>query len=238
MKILGETDDIARWSIAPELNGALELGDELKKRGIIASVAHTEALYDDVVKAYEHGYNLMTHFYNCMMCTTKKGIYKYAGAVEAAYLLDDMYIEIIADGHHIPIELLRLAYKIKGADKIALISDALRAAGMPEGMYKIGSEKNGYDIVVEDGVAKLADRSALAGSVSCCDTLVRTMYKKAGIPLTDAIKMATMTPATILKTEKTKGSIEIGKDADIVIFDDDINVLRTIVQGETVFEKD
>ena len=236
MNLLSKTDDIVRWSIAPELEGALELGRILREKGIIASVAHTEALYDTVEKAFENGYNLMTHFYNCMLGTTKIGIYRHAGAIEAAYLLDDMYVEIIADGHHLPIELLKLVYKIKGPDRIALISDALSAAGMPEGTYTLGSEKNGYPVVVEDGVAKLADRSSIAGSVSCSDTLVRTMVKKAGVPLVDAVKMASTTPAKLLKRDHEIGSIEVGKEADLVIFDEDINIIRTYIQGECVYE--
>lgn len=237
MKILDASDDIVRWSIAPELEGAMELGKELKKRNIITSIGHTDAICKDVMEAFDNGFNLMTHFYSCMLGVTRRNAFRYAGAVEAGYLLDDMYVEIIADGIHLPKELLQLVYKIKGADRIALITDSMRAAGMPEGIYTLGSTNDGYSVIVEDGVAKLMDRSAFAGSVACCDRLVRTMTNIAGVPLADAIKMMTQTPAKILKVDDVKGSLKVGKDADIVIFDKDINIQRTIVEGRTVYSK-
>lgn len=235
-KIFEATDDIMRWSVAPELPGAMEFGRVLRDRGIIASVAHTDAITDQVIEAHDNGYTLMTHLYSAMSGVTRRNAFRYGGAVEAAFLLDDMDVEIIADGIHLPKELLRLIYKIKGPDRIALITDSMRAAGMPEGEYKLGSLKEGQTVVVEDGVAKLMDRSAFAGSVATADRLVRTMVNIAGVPLADAVKMITATPARILGIDATRGTLEKGKLADIVIFDDNINVNRTIIGGKTVHQ--
>lgn len=235
-RIFEATDDIKRWSVAPELPGALEFGRELKRRGIIASVAHTEAITDQVIEAHDAGYSLMTHFYSAMSGVTRRNAFRHGGAVEAGYLLDDMDVEIIADGIHLPKELLKLIYKIKGPDHIALITDSMRAAGMPEGEYMLGSLKEGQLIVVEDGVAKLMDRSAFAGSVATADRLVRTMINIAGVNLPDAVKMITATPARILGIDNQYGHVKPGYSADLVIFDDSINVKRTIIGGTTVYK--
>lgn len=146
-----------------------------------------------------------------------------------------MSVEIIADGIHLPPALLKLVYKIKGADRIALVTDSMRGAGMPDGESVLGNIENGLKVIIEDGVAKLLDRSAFAGSVATCDRLVRNMIRLADVPLCDAVKMMSTTPARILKLEN-KGELKEGYDADIVIFDDDINVIKTIVGGKTVYE--
>ena len=237
MKILSGTDDIVRWSIAPEIDGALQLGKVLQERGILASVAHTDAICEEVIEAFHCGYTLMTHFYSAMSTVTRKNAHRYAGAVEAGYLLDNMDLEIIADGIHLPKSLLQLIYKIKGPDKIALVTDSMRAAGMPDGMYKLGSLEQGQEVIVEDGVAKLPDRSAFAGSVATADRLVRTMVQIAEVPLVEAVKMMTLTPARILKLNHKKGSLEKDKDADIVIFDEHINIQTTIIGGKSVYKQ-
>ena len=235
LKILGMTDDIVRWSIAPELKGALELGKALRERNILPSVGHTDAICEEVMEAHEAGYSLMTHLYSGMQTVTRRNALRYAGAVEAAFLIDDMQVEIIADGIHLPKSLLQLIYKIKGPDRIALITDSMRAAGMPEGAYKLGSLKEGQTVIVEDGVAKLPDRTAFAGSVATADRLIRTMTQIAAVPLVEAVRMATLTPARILRQDHKTGSLTVGKDADIVVFDDDIRVSRTLINGVTVY---
>jgi N-acetylglucosamine-6-phosphate deacetylase len=237
LEILSLSDDILRWSIAPELKGAMELGKELKSRGIIASVAHTDAICEEVIEAFDNGYSLMTHLYSAMSSVTRKNAYRYAGALEAAYLLDDMDVEIIADGIHLPKSLLQFVCKFKNWDRIALVTDAMRGAGMPDGKYMLGSIENGQEVLVEDGVAKLPDRTAFAGSVATADRLVGTMVQIAGIPLTDAIKMVTYNPARMLNIHEEKGSLSVGKDADIVIFNKDIDILMTIVAGRIIYKK-
>ncbi len=234
-EILGWSDDIVRWSIAPELDGAIELGKVLKARSILPSIGHSEAEYEKVQEAFENGYTHVTHLYSGMTGVHRKNAYRYLGVIESAYLMDDMSVEMIADGCHLPPSLLQLIYKIKGPSKIALITDSLRGAGMPEGESISGSLKNGQKVIIEDGVAKLLDRSAFAGSVATTDRLVRTVVKQAGIPLIDAVKMMTITPAEIIGVNKEKGSLAIGKDADILIFDDDIHIKMTVIMGNPVY---
>lgn len=233
-EILGWTDDIIRWSAAPELEGALEFGRIMKKRGILASMAHTDAIYEEVQEAFENGFTHATHLYSAMSGVHRKNAYRYAGVVESCYLIDEMTVEMIADGCHLPPCLLQLIYKIKGPSRTALVTDSCRAAGMPEGETMLGSLKNGQKVIVEDGVAKLMDRTAFAGSVATTDRLVRTVVKQADISLIDAVTMMTITPAKIIGADKEKGSLVEGKDADIVIFDDDINIKLTAVKGNII----
>lgn len=235
--ILQASQDIVRWSVAPELEGAFEMGRTLKGQNILPSIAHTDAIYEEAVKAYEAGYTHVTHLYSAMSSVTRRNAFRYAGVVEAAYLIDDMTVEIIADGIHLPRPLLQFVYKFKGADKTALCTDAMRGAGMPDGESILGSLSNGQKVIIEDGVAKLPDRSAFAGSVATTDRLVRTMINIAGVPLIDAIRMMTLTPARIMNVDSQKGSLEEGKDADIVIFDNQINVTTTITEGHVIYIK-
>src|SRR5258706_10783097 len=219
-EILSQSSFIRRWSAAPELKGAIEFGRYLRSKGVLAAVAHTDAIYEEVLEAFENGYTLATHLYSAMSGVTRRNAYRYAGVIESAFIIDEMDVEIIADGIHLPAPLLKLVYKIKGADRTALITDAMRAAGMPEGESILGSMHNGLKVIVEDGVAKLPDRSSFAGSVATADRLIRNMVNMAGIPLIDAVKMMTATPARILKISGKKGTLTEGKDADIVIFDE------------------
>lgn len=236
LEILSACPDIKRWSIAPELPNALEFARELRRRAILPSIAHTDAIYEDVVEAFESGFTLMTHFYSCMNGVTRRNAFRCAGCVEAAYLIDEMDVEIIADGAHLPKALLQLIVKIKGTDHVALVTDSMRGAGLT-GVKDIilGSLKNGQPAIIEDGVAKLPDRSAFAGSVATADRLVRTMYKTAQCSLCDSVKMMTATPARIMGAEK-KGRIAKGFDADLAIFDDDINIKKTMINGKFIGE--
>ncbi|MBQ7161059.1 MAG: amidohydrolase family protein, partial [Clostridia bacterium] len=202
------------------------------------SIGHTDAIAEQVIDAhYEGGYDLLTHMYSCMNMTKRQNGWRRAGAVEAAYLLDDLYVEAIADGCHLPKELLQLMYRIKGEDRMVLVTDSMRAAGMGEGVFRFGSRANGYDVIVEDGVAKLMDRTAFAGSVATPDRLVRTMIKLAQVPLTKAVKMITETPAKVMGIYGERGSLDDGKAADITVFDDNVRVQLTMVGGEVVYRK-
>ena len=235
LKILDSTDDIARWSSAPELEGSKAFAETLVKRGILCAIAHSDAIYEEVVSAFDWGFSHVTHLYSCTSTVTRQNGFRYAGIIEAAYLLDDMTVEIIADGVHLPESLLKLIYKFKGDKNIALITDSMRAAGMPDGKSILGSLANGMEVIVEDGVAKLPDRTAFAGSVATADRLVRTMRSFAGTSLPETIRMMTSTPAHIMGIDKTKGCLEKGMDADIVIFDQDIHIKMTIVNGNIVY---
>lgn len=228
---------IARWSAAPEIEGAMEFGRYLQAHNILPAIAHTDAVYDDVVNAFENGYTLATHFYSGMSGVSRRNAFRFAGVIESVYLMDEIDVEIIADGVHLPAPLLKLIYKVKGVDRIALITDAMRAAGMGPGESILGSKKNGLKVIVEDGVAKLPDRSSFAGSVATTDRLVRTMINVAGISLIEAVRMMSLTPARIMKIQQRKGSIALGKDADILIFDEDIQIQSVIVDGKILHNK-
>jgi N-acetylglucosamine-6-phosphate deacetylase len=234
-EVIAHGNIIKRWSVAPELPGAVEMGKYLKSKGIIAAVAHTDAIYEEVLEAVENGYSLATHLYSAMSGVTRRDTYRYAGVIESAFLIDAMDVEIIADGIHLPPPLLKLVYKIKGPDRIALITDSMRAAGMPEGDSILGNKYTGLKVIVEKGVAKMADRSSFAGSVATTDRLVRTMVQMADIPLIEAVRMISKTPATIMGIENSKGSLTEGKDADVVIFDENINIKITMVNGNIVY---
>ena len=235
-EILDRCPGILRWSVAPELPGALDMGRELRKRGILAAIGHSDAEYSDVEKAWDSGYTHVTHLYSGMSMLHRKNAYRYLGVVESAFLIDDMTVEIIADGCHLPGELLRLIYKLKGADKIALITDSMRGAGMPDGPSMLGHFKDGLPVIIEDGVAKLPDRMSFDGSIATFDRLVRNMLTLAKVHLTNVIEMASRTPARIMGF-KDRGEIKAGLRADFAVFDDGINMSRVIVGGNTVYSK-
>jgi len=233
-EILSTSKSIKRWSAAPERNGAIEFGTYMIQHGVLPAIAHTDAIYEDVIEAFNNGYTLATHFYSAMSGVTRRNAFRYAGVIESAYLIDDMDVEIIADGIHLPKPLLQLIYKIKGWQRTALITDAMRAAGMPPGESILGSKRDGMKVIVEDGVAKTPDRESFAGSVATFDRLVRTMVQVAEVPLIEVIRMASETPARIMKMEK-KGVLKKGNDADIVIFDENVHIAAAIVIGEIVY---
>ncbi|KAB5098400.1 amidohydrolase family protein, partial [Bacteroides thetaiotaomicron] len=196
--------------------------------GVLASLGHTQAEFEDIQTAYEAGYTHATHFYNAMPGFHKRKEYKYEGTVESIYLIDDMTVEVVADGIHVPPTILRLVYKIKGVERTCLITDALACAA--------SDSKTAFDprVIIEDGVCKLADRSALAGSVATMDRLIRTMVQNAEIPLADAVRMASETPARIMGVLDRKGTLERGKDADIIALDRDLNVRAVWAMGQLV----
>lgn len=231
-KILSLSNRIIRWSLAPELKGALEFAEVLKGKNINCSIAHTEATCEDVQMAYKNGFTCLVHFYSGMNSVVRKNAYRVAGAVEAGYLLDDIYVEVIADGSHLPKELLELIYKFKRKDRICLVTDSMRAAGMPNGIYTLGGRGSGYEVIVEDNVAKLTDRSAFAGSVATTNLLLKTMYNNTSASLNEVVNMMTINPASLLNVDNQKGSIEIGKDADIVIFDEKQEISLVMVMGD------
>lgn len=152
LKILDYSNEIIRWTIAPELKGAIKMGRELRKRNIVASIGHSNAIYKEILSAFDNGFKHITHLYSGMSSVRRINAYRYSGVVESAYLIDEMTVEIIADGKHLPPSLLKLIYKIKGADKICLITDSMRAAGMPGGEYILGNQNCGQKVIVEDGV--------------------------------------------------------------------------------------
>ena len=219
---------IKRWDAAPELPGAMQFAKYITGKGILASVGHTQAEYEDIRVAYESGYTHATHFYNAMPGFHKRREYKYEGTVESIYLIDDFTVEVVADGIHVPPTILRMVYKIKGVERTCVITDALACAA--------SDSQVAFDprVIIEDGVCKLSDRSALAGSVATMDRLIRTLVQKAEIPLEDAIRMASETPSKIMGVYDRKGSLQRGKDADLMILDDKLDVRGVWAMGKLV----
>jgi N-acetylglucosamine-6-phosphate deacetylase len=228
-------NSIRRWSAAPELPGALAFARFLKANGILPSLAHTDAIYEEALEGFHNGYTLATHLYSAMSGVTRRNAFRYAGVIETAFLLDDMDVEVIADGKHLPAPLLKLIYKIKGADRIALITDAMRGAGMPPGESILGNSHTGMKVIVEDGVAKLPDRTAFAGSVATANQLVKNMVEMAEVPVPEAVRMITSTPARIIGVEGRKGMVAAGMDADITICDASFDVKAVMVMGEVLY---
>jgi N-acetylglucosamine-6-phosphate deacetylase len=222
---------IRRWTVAPELPGALEMGRELARRGIVASIGHSNAVYEQVLAACQNGYSLVTHLFNGMSRLTRRNAYMYPGVAESALAIDGLDVEVIADGKHLPPSLLKLIYKVKGPEAICLCTDSMRAAGQEVSESIIGGREGGLRVVIEDGVAFMPDRASFAGSIATADRLVRTMVRLAGVPLGEAVRMMSHTPARIMGVDGQKGSIAAGKDADLVAFDDEIEVSLVMVRG-------
>lgn len=221
-------ESIVRWTYAPENDTNGEFCKFITEHGIIASAGHTDAKYEDMVVAIENGCNLITHLYSATSTVTRKQGFRSLGVIESAFLRDELFVEIIADGRHLPPDLIKLIVKIKGDDKVALITDSLEITGtdIKEGVM------SGTEFIVEEGVCRLKDRSAFAGSIATADKLIKTLVKECGVSVIKAVKMLTEVPAKILKIDR--GILSKDRPADIVVFDDDIKVLSVFVNGEKV----
>ena len=224
---------IKRWSVAPEIDGVEKFAAFAKENRITLSIAHSNADLDTVLRAYEMGFHHITHFYSCVSTIVRKGGFRVPGVLEAGYYIDGMNVEIIADGCHLPHSLLRYVVKFKDRDRVALITDAMRGAGQTEGKSFLGSMDDPLPVIIEDGVAKLEDRSAFAGSVATADRLVRNMLM-CGLSIPEAIQMITVNPISMMGLDLKKGRIAPGYDADICVFDSDINVKKVFCGGEPV----
>ena len=229
---------VKRLTLAPELTGALEAIRALAGAGILISAGHTDITYTEMLAAIDAGVSHVTHLWNQCSLVTLEGPYRRGGCVETALLEDALTVELIADGHHVPPELMKLAVKCKGLDKLCIVTDAMRGAGKPEGTsWPVGPQDSKVIGIIRNGVAVLPDNSAFASSVSTMDRLVKNMVNLVGLSVTEAIRVATLTPARILGIAGCKGRLRPGYDADIVLLDQDLNVLETIVQGHTVYRK-
>jgi len=226
--LLEKSKCLKRWDEAPELEGSIDFIKCCRKHGVLPSIGHTRATYPDVKAAKEAGMTHATHFYNAMPVVYKKREFKEPGTVESIFAEEDMTVEVIADGIHVPPVMVRMIYQIKGVERMALITDALGCSA--------SNDQKAFDprVVLEDGVCKLADRSALAGSIATMDRLVRTAVQQAGIPMADACRMVSETPAKIMGIYDRKGSLERGKDADIIMFDADQQLQFVMQMGHVV----
>lgn len=227
-ELLESTRLIKRWTAAPELPGALEFARYAHSKGILVSLGHTAADYPTVKRAYEAGFTHATHFYNAMSGVHKQREYKHEGTIESVYLVPEMTVELVADGIHVPPAILRLVVAFKGVDRISLISDAMAAAAClrPEHL------RLDPRMIVEDGVCKLADHSALTGSVASGIRLLQVMVEKAGVSVADAVRMAATNPARLMGIDDRVGSIERGKAADLILFDDHFRLHSVWIGGK------
>ncbi|MBR4954876.1 MAG: N-acetylglucosamine-6-phosphate deacetylase [Clostridia bacterium] len=224
---------IRRWSVAPELEGADRFAEFANSNGITLSIAHSNADLDTVKRAFDMGYRHITHFYSCCSTITRRGGFRVPGVLEAGYLIDGMDVEIIADGCHLPQSLLQYVQKFKAPERIALITDSMRAAGQQTDRSFLGSMSDPLPVIVEDGVAKLLDRSAFAGSVATGDRLLRTMLQS-GTSLIDGVKMLTVNPLRQMNLNVKKGVLKQGYDADVCVLDRSLNVKTVICRGKIV----
>jgi N-acetylglucosamine-6-phosphate deacetylase len=232
--LLEQADVIKRMTLAPELPGAIALIDKLRKIDIDPSGGHSDAWEEDARMAFEHGMRSVTHTFNCMSTSRRRGIDRVAGLLEFALSEREIICELIADGHHVSPTLMKMLYQAKGARGICLVTDATAGAGLPEGSK---FSLYGNKCIVEQGVCLLADRSALAGSASRMIDLVRTMVTKVNVPLHEAIAMATDTPAHAIGLN-TKGQFKFGNDADLVVISPELEVVRAFSRGDEIFSLD
>ncbi len=220
-------------TLAPELPGALALIDRLCLNNIIVSGGHSDASDIEARAGFEYGMRQVTHTFNAMSSARRRGIYREAGLLEFALSEPGIVCELIADGHHVSPTLMKLLYRAKGARGICLVTDATAGAGLPEGReFSLA----GRSCIVDDGVCLLADRSALSGSASRMIDLVRVMVHQAGVPLPEAVAMASANPALALGLN-TKGKLEVGADADFVVLSPELTVEKTFLAGEQIFPR-
>lgn len=234
LPLLERWDAVRMVGAAVELEGARELGEELRRRRITASIAHSDASFEQVERAMDWGFSDVTHIYSGCSTVRRENAYRIAGVVEAGLLLDGLTVQVIADGRHLPPPLLKLIYKCKGADRISLVTDGLCASATDLEEGTVIRQANGMEMVYDDGVFKLPDRQAFAGSAATMERLVQNMHRLAGAPVWDAVRMASLTPASVIGMDGQKGSIEEGKDADLLLLDDQLNVRMVMVGGRVI----
>jgi N-acetylglucosamine-6-phosphate deacetylase len=215
-------------TLAPELEGSKMLIQKLRELGIVSSIGHSNATYIQAVDALKRGVRHATHMFNRMSGFDPRE----PGVVGAVLVHDEVTAELICDGIHVHPAAMNLLIRVKGPERVVLVTDAIRAADMPDGEYALGKQQ----IIVKDGVSRL-ESGDLAGSTLTMDRAVRNIMKLVGTPLQTAVKMATINPAVVANVDENKGSLEPGKDADILIIDDEINVHLTMVKGKILYRR-
>jgi len=236
---LDYADVIRRVTIAPELPGGIEAIKAFYSKNIMVSIGHSNAPYGIVDEAYNAGLRHATHLYNALGVSFKQGPYRIPGALESVLALDGITAEIIADGRHVHPALISLAVKAKGFRRLCIVTDAMRAAGMPDGTYKLGSNAYGSNTVVKEGVSYTVDMHSFASTTISMVDAVRFM-RSIGYPMRTALSMATAIPAKLLGVSSRKGLLAPGFDGDLVVLDRRFRVLLTVVRGRVVYaeEKD
>ena len=221
-------DALTRWTYAPERDAGGKFCELMTQNGVLTSAGHTNATYEHMNTAIAAGCKLVTHLYSCTSTVTRDHGFRSLGVIESTFLRDELCAEIIADGKHLPPELVRMIVKIKGENNVIAVTDSLSIAGSPD---KHGV-MSGVEYIVEDGVAKLCDRSAFAGSVATMDMLLRVLVDECKFSVARAVKMLSENPATLLGVNK--GRLEGGYDADIVCFDSKLCITDVLVGGEKI----
>ncbi|MFN2116384.1 MAG: N-acetylglucosamine-6-phosphate deacetylase [Candidatus Promineifilaceae bacterium] len=232
-QLLAHHDVIRMISYAPELPGALEFTGRLVDLGIVAAAGHSSAKEEEVAAAIERGLSHMIHIWSAQSTTVREGPWRKPGLLEVSLTYDNLTVEMISDNKHLPPTLMKLAYKCIGPDRLCVISDATSGAGLPEGShFRMGE----MEYEVHDGVGMMFDRSCFAGSTTLINQMVPILIEKVGIPLVEVIRMASLTPARVIGVDDQKGSLEVGKDADIAIFNDDFSAWGTLIKGRWAVE--
>ncbi len=221
-----------QMTLAPELPGALELIDKLRSRGVRVSGGHSDAWDEEACAGYAHGMEGATHTFNCMSGARRRGPYRVAGLLEFVLSEPGIVCELIADGQHVAPTLIRMLYNAKGPDGVILVTDATSGAGLPQGSTFVLGE---IECIVDERVCLTADGKALAGSSATMIQLVRTMTSEVGIPLAEAIRMATFNPARALGISERKGTLAKGSDADLVLLSEDLAVVETWAEGRQIY---
>jgi len=232
-KFVDRAEDVLCMTCAPDLPGAEEMIRALVGAGIVVSAGHSNASYSLMMEAIEWGVSHTTHLY-CAMSSfvtfSRPFVKRQGGMVEAIFLDDRLTTEVISDGIHLSCDMLRMPYKIKGPDRVAIVSDAMRGAGMPEGEFTLGP-RNGQKVVVKKRESRIMKGERLASSTFRLDEMVRVYRELVEAPVHDIVRMASLTPASIVKQADRIGSLEKGKLADVILFDDDIQVKRVFIGG-------
>ena len=229
--LLAFADILRVFMLAPELPGALDLVQALNDAGIVPAAGHSSAHDTHVAAAMQAGLRHVTHLWSAMSTVVREGPWRKPGVLEAALTFDGLTAEIIADNRHLPATLMRLAYKCLGPDRLCAVSDALAGAGLPEGsLYTMGGMT--YD--VHDGVGMVLDRTSFAGSATLLPQMLPVLLDVVGIPVVEAVRMVTLTPARIIGAAAEIGSLEPGKRADLVVFDDAFAAQHVMLGGKWV----
>lgn len=218
---------------APELENAGEMARQFREAGVLLSVGHSDGRLEDVEQAVRDGYTMATHLYSSMSTIVRENGMRRPGVLEAALLMDELDVEVIGDGMHLPASLLKLIVKTKGTEHVILVTDAMRAADLPSGHYKLGSLKDGQTVWSDGEIARMPDGISFAGSVATADRLIRVMHEEAGVPMWQAVNMMSRNPARALG-EKEIGVLEPGKKADLVSFDEHVRIHSVYRDGVEV----
>ncbi len=229
-------DSLVTCTVAPELPGAQEFVEACTARGVRTNAGHSWATFPQMAEAVKWGVRHVDHLYCAMSDKGKLRQFQMypmqGGVLEATLYFDELTTEVIADGKHLSADLLLLALKIKGPDRLALVTDCNRALDMPEGNYMIGPLDGGEPLISRDGVGLMPDGKALASSIRGMDHMVRTFVALTGRPLWEAIRMATLTPARIAGWDAEIGSLSVGKRADLLVLDCNLRVQRVFRDGK------